>query len=112
MRLLKGYFAVNLNQSYANGTPFAVRRDNTYLCTNSKTPGRNKMLGNIFHRQGNPAQNPLRLTGVAREMPVNTIKRNIRRDPMVQPGEEIYDRARIIFGRARQNGRSRASNTF
>lgn len=70
------------------------------------------MLGNIFHKQGAPAENPLHLTGFTREMPVNTIRRNIRRDPMVQPGDEIYDRARIIFGRARRNGKSRASNIF
>ena len=65
------------------------------------------MLGNIFHKQGMPAVNPLHLTGVPREMPVNTIKRNIKRDPMIQPGDEIYDRARVIFGRARRNARSR-----
>jgi hypothetical protein len=65
------------------------------------------MLGNIFHKQGIPAENPLHLTGFPRKTPVNTIKRNIRQDPMVQPGDEIYDRARIIFGRARQNGRRR-----
>ena len=68
------------------------------------------MLGNIFHKQGSPAENPLHLTGVPREVPVNTIKRNTRRDPMVQPGDEIYDRARIIFGRARLNGRTRSSS--
>jgi hypothetical protein len=75
-----------------------------------KITGEKKMLGNIFHKQGMPAENPLHLTGVPREMPVNTIKRNIRQDPRIQPGDEIYDRARIIFGRARRDSRSRVSS--
>ena len=70
------------------------------------------MIGNIFHRQGTPLENPLHLAGVRRDMPVNIIRRNIKRDPSVQPGDEIYDRARVIFSRARRTGASRASNIF
>lgn len=65
------------------------------------------MLNSIFHSDGKPLENPLHLTSVKREIPATIIKRKVRRDPRVQPGDEIYDRARMIFSRARQNGRSR-----
>jgi hypothetical protein len=63
----------------------------------------------ILHDQGK-SERPFNLTTTRREMPVNIIKRNIRRDPPIQPGEEIYYRARIIFSRAREMNRSRASS--
>jgi hypothetical protein len=75
-----------------------------------KRTGEKQMIGNIFYKQAMPLENPLHLTGVRRETPVNIIRRNIRRDPSVQPGDEIYDRARVIFSRARRPGPSRASS--
>ena len=67
----------------------------------------------ILHNQGTPLERQLGVTQMGRENgPVNIIKRNVRRDPPVQPGEEIYDRARIIFSRARRMGRSRVSSIF
>lgn len=65
------------------------------------------MLNSIFHSDGKPLENPLHFTSENREIPVTIIKRKVRRDPRVQPGDEIYDRARMIFSRARQNGKSR-----
>jgi len=70
--------------------------------------GETKMIS-ILHEQGTMEQ-AFNLTPTRRDVPVNIIKRNIRREPPVQPGEEIYDRARIIFSRARKTGRSRASS--
>jgi len=68
------------------------------------------MLRNIFQDQGTPMERLLHLTEARREFP-NIIRRNVRRDPSLhQPGDEIYDRARIIFSRARNAGRSRASS--
>jgi hypothetical protein len=70
------------------------------------------MLRNIFQDQGTPMERPLHLTEARREFP-NIIRRNVRRDPpLQQPGDEIYDRARVIFSRARRSGRSRASSIF
>jgi hypothetical protein len=83
---------------------------NVHVYENKRT-GEKNMLGNIFHKQGTPAENPLRLTRDTLDMPINVmIRRNVRRDPTVQPGDEIYDRARVIFSRARQKGRSRSAS--
>ena len=68
------------------------------------------MLRSIFNDQGTPMERPLHLSGTVRDTPVNIIRRNPRRDPsLVQPGDEIYDRARVIFSRARRSGMSRSS---
>ena len=68
------------------------------------------MFRNAMNDSTVPAERPLRLSGMATEMPPNMIRRNIRRDPQLRPGDEIYDRARIIFGRARRMGGSRSSS--
>jgi len=70
------------------------------------------MLTNIFHNEGLPAERPLHLSVKKREKPTSQITRNIRRDPPLQPGDEIYDRARIIFSRARRTAGVRASSMF
>jgi hypothetical protein len=70
------------------------------------------MLNNIFHNEGLPAERPLHLAAKKREKPANLITRNIRRDPPLEPGDEIYDRARIIFSRARRTAGVRASSIF
>ena len=71
------------------------------------------MLGNIFDGKGTPQERPLHLGQISREMPTNIIRRNPRRDPsLIQPGDEIYDRARVIFSRARRSGMSRSANIF
>ncbi|HEY2867511.1 MAG TPA: hypothetical protein VGJ02_10500 [Pyrinomonadaceae bacterium] len=69
------------------------------------------MLGNIFHNEDAPAERPLDLTGIKPEGPITIVRRRARREPPIQPGDEIYDRARIIFSRARRapvTGRSGA----
>lgn len=70
------------------------------------------MLSNIFHNDGLPAERPLSLTAKKRQRPLSQITRNIRRDPSLEPGDEIYDRARIIFSRARRTAGVRASSMF
>ena len=57
-----------------------------------------------------PAERPLHLTGTAHERLPRIIRRNVRQDPPLQPGDEIYDRARVIFSRARRTGASRSSS--
>ena len=68
------------------------------------------MFRNIIDDQSVPAERPLHLTGMPQEIPPKVIRRNVRQDPTLQPGDEIYDRARIIFSRARRAGGSRASS--
>jgi hypothetical protein len=93
------------------GTFIAEEPEHNEFVYEFNRTGEKQMLNNIFHRRGTPAENPLHLTAVPREMPVNMmIRRNVRRDPSVQPGDEIYDRARVIFSRARQKGRSRSAS--
>jgi hypothetical protein len=72
--------------------------------------GEKKMLGSLFHNDSTPMENPLHLTSVKREVPPTVISRKVRRDPRIQPGDEIYDRARIIFSRARRNANSRVTS--
>jgi len=69
---------------------------------------------NIFHNQGTPMERPLHLgSGSPRITPNNVIRRNVRQDPSIhQPGDEIYDRARMIFSRARRQRLSRSSSIF
>lgn len=58
-------------------------------------------------------ERPLHLSAARRESPISIIRRNPRRDPsLVQPGDEIYDRARVIFSRARRTGMSRSSGVI
>jgi hypothetical protein len=65
---------------------------------------------NIFHNNGTPTERPLSLNN-GRTEPTNVIRRNVRRDPsLVQPGDEIYDRARVIFSRARRQRMTSATN--
>lgn len=68
------------------------------------------MFRNIIDDRHMVAERPLDLTGTVREKPFRAIKRNIRQDPLLQPGDEIYDRARIIFSRARRMSGSRSSS--
>jgi hypothetical protein len=69
------------------------------------------MLRSIFNDQATPMERPLHLLEKSREMPTGIIRRNPRRDPsLTQPGDEIYDRARVIFSRARRPGISRSSS--
>ena len=68
------------------------------------------MFRNIIEDQNVPAERPLHLTERVRETPLRTIKRNIRQDPPFRPGDGIYDRARIIFSRARRMSGSRSSS--
>ena len=68
------------------------------------------MIRNLINEPSVPEERPLHLTGAAPERPPNMIRRNVRQDPRLQPGDEIYDRARMIFGRARRMGGSRSSN--
>ena len=70
------------------------------------------MFENIFHEQGTPAERPLDLTSTNRQIGPTIVRRRIRRDPALPPGDEIYDRARIIFSRARRSSGSRATNMF
>jgi hypothetical protein len=69
---------------------------------------------NIFHDHGAPTERPLHLTTTrARQEPVNVITRRVRRDPSIhQPGDEIYDRARVIFSRARRPRMSGSASIF
>gem|GEM_PF-6837215 len=67
------------------------------------------MLDSIFHDHSLPAERPLDLSGMERQSPVTIIRRRVRRDPGLPPGDEIYDRARVIFSRARRTAGSRAS---
>ena len=71
--------------------------------------GETKMIS-ILHDKSTSIERPFNLTRTRRDAPVKIIKRNIRREPPVQPGDEIYERARIIFSRAHRTGRSRASS--
>ena len=58
-------------------------------------------------------ERPLHLGELSRTTPTNIIRRNPRRDPsLVQPGDEIYDRARVIFSRARRPRMSRSASVL
>jgi hypothetical protein len=97
-----------------SGTAIAEEANNTRFVYEFKRTGENKML-NIFHNQAMPVERPLHLTTgpTARQEPTNAIRRNVRRDPSIyQPGDEIYDRARVIFSRSRRSRMSSASNIF
>lgn len=67
------------------------------------------MFRSIFHEGAMPAEQPA-MTGTALNVAPAAIKRNVRNELTVKPGEAIYDRARVIFSRARRGGRSRAAS--
>ena len=75
-----------------------------------KYTGEIKRMISILNDESTSMKRTFNLTATRRDAPVNIIKRNIRRDPPVQPGEEIYDRARMIFSRVQRTGRNRASS--
>jgi hypothetical protein len=94
-----------------HGTAIAAECRTEFLCIKTRVTGENRMLRSIFNDQGTPMERPLHLSGASREMPTNVIRRNPRRDPsLVQPGDEIYDRARVIFSRAKRPRMARSSS--